>query len=106
MTRNDDPDGVLAWIEEKTAQVTGIPVAHGEVRVTLWPPSGEALQNPSGAWQEGVARSPHHGRQSRLTLGCVCWQTIRPGMYTCMSRRPHASRAHVGLYHEAPSHLA
>jgi hypothetical protein len=31
MTRRDDPDGVLAWMEEKAAQVTGLPVYHGEV---------------------------------------------------------------------------
>ena len=34
MTRREDPDGVLAWMEEKAAQVTGLPVYHGEVRVS------------------------------------------------------------------------
>ena len=32
MTRHDDPQGVISWIEEKAAQVTGLPVSHGEVR--------------------------------------------------------------------------
>jgi prolyl 4-hydroxylase len=32
VSRDEDPDGVLAWVEEKTAQITGIPSGHGEVR--------------------------------------------------------------------------
>ena len=32
MSRHDDPQGVISWIEEKAAQVTGLPVSHGEVR--------------------------------------------------------------------------
>lgn len=35
MSRHDDPAGVIAWVEEKAAQVTGIPVSHGEVSVCL-----------------------------------------------------------------------
>lgn len=31
VSRAEDPDGVLAWVEEKTAQITGIPSGHGEV---------------------------------------------------------------------------
>ena len=31
MSRHDDPAGVIAWVEEKAAQVTGLPVSHGEV---------------------------------------------------------------------------
>jgi hypothetical protein len=30
MTRGSDPDGVLAWVEDKIAAVTGLPVGHGE----------------------------------------------------------------------------
>lgn len=37
VSRDEDPDGVLAWVEEKTAQITGIPSGHGEVRVALPP---------------------------------------------------------------------
>ena len=32
MSRHDDPAGVISWIEEKAAQLTGLPVSHGEVR--------------------------------------------------------------------------
>ena len=32
ISRYDDPAGVLAWVEEKAAQLTGTPVSHGEVR--------------------------------------------------------------------------
>lgn len=31
MSRHDDPQGVISWIEEKAAQLTGLPVSHGEV---------------------------------------------------------------------------
>ncbi len=31
MSRHDDPEGVISWIEEKAAQLTGLPVSHGEV---------------------------------------------------------------------------
>lgn len=31
MSRHDDKAGVIAWVEEKAAQVTGLPVSHGEV---------------------------------------------------------------------------
>ena len=31
MSRYDDPAGVISWIEEKAAQLTGLPVSHGEV---------------------------------------------------------------------------
>ena len=31
VSRDEDQDGVLAWVEEKTAQITGIPSGHGEV---------------------------------------------------------------------------
>ena len=63
MTRGDDPDGVLAWMEEKAAQVTGIPVAHGEVRPVSSPPCPEdlGLARPLG-------RGPHrfgHARRTR-----------------------------------------
>ncbi|KAK9812646.1 hypothetical protein WJX72_001216 [[Myrmecia] bisecta] len=30
IARNEDKEGVLAWIEDRTAQLTGLPVAHGE----------------------------------------------------------------------------
>ncbi|CAK0751918.1 hypothetical protein CVIRNUC_002105 [Coccomyxa viridis] len=30
MSRYDDPAGVISWIEEKAAQLTGLPVSHGE----------------------------------------------------------------------------
>lgn len=30
MSRHDDKAGVIAWVEEKAAQVTGLPVSHGE----------------------------------------------------------------------------
>ncbi|KAK9906518.1 hypothetical protein WJX75_003233 [Coccomyxa subellipsoidea] len=30
MSRKDDPAGVISWVEEKAAQVTGLPVSHGE----------------------------------------------------------------------------
>lgn len=30
MSRSDDPDGILAWIEDKIAVLTGIPAGHGE----------------------------------------------------------------------------
>ena len=30
LSRQDDPDGVLAWIEDKIAVVTGVPAGHGE----------------------------------------------------------------------------
>lgn len=30
MSRSEDPDGVLAWIEDKIAVLTGIPAGHGE----------------------------------------------------------------------------
>lgn len=32
MSRRDDPDGVIGWVEEKAAQITGLPVSHGEAR--------------------------------------------------------------------------
>jgi len=32
LTSRGDPSGVLKWIEERIAQVTGIPASHGEVR--------------------------------------------------------------------------
>lgn len=31
ISRNEDKEGVLAWIEDKIASLTGLPVAHGEV---------------------------------------------------------------------------
>ena len=34
ISRNEDKDGVLAWIEDKLALLTGLPADHGEVR---WP---------------------------------------------------------------------
>ncbi|CAL5227680.1 g10688 [Coccomyxa viridis] len=30
MSRHDDLEGVISWIEEKAAQLTGLPVSHGE----------------------------------------------------------------------------
>ncbi len=36
MSRKDDPAGVIAWVEEKAAQVTGLPVSHGEVCTLTW----------------------------------------------------------------------
>ena len=47
MTRMDDPDGVLAWIEEKAAQVTGIPVSHGEVST----PENSSAKPCLGVWR-------------------------------------------------------
>ncbi len=32
ISRYDDPAGVLAWVEEKAAQLTSTPVSHGEAR--------------------------------------------------------------------------
>ena len=34
MSRHDDPAGVISWIEEKAAQLTGLPVSHGEVKIS------------------------------------------------------------------------
>ena len=34
MSRYDDPAGVISWIEEKAAQLTGLPVSHGEVSLS------------------------------------------------------------------------
>lgn len=36
ISRNEDKEGVLAWIEDRLAQLTGLPANHGEVR---WFPS-------------------------------------------------------------------
>jgi hypothetical protein len=49
ISRGSDPQGVLAWVEEKAAQVTGLPVNYGEVRTLATPLS--ALFSPvfSGA---------------------------------------------------------
>ncbi len=33
ISRYDDPAGVLAWVEEKAAQLTSTPVSHGEARL-------------------------------------------------------------------------
>lgn len=35
VSRHDDPDGVLAWVEEKVAQLIGIPSGHGEARFSV-----------------------------------------------------------------------
>ncbi len=32
ISRNEDKEGVLAWIEDRLAQLTGLPGNHGEVR--------------------------------------------------------------------------
>lgn len=32
MSRKDDPEGVLAWVEEKIAAISHIPVPNGEVQ--------------------------------------------------------------------------
>jgi hypothetical protein len=40
MTRKDDPEGVIAWVEEKAAQITGLPVSHGEASAALLLSSG------------------------------------------------------------------
>ncbi len=32
ISRNEDKEGVLAWIEDRLAQLTGLPANHGEVR--------------------------------------------------------------------------
>ncbi len=36
ISRSEDKEGVLAWIEDRLAQLTGLPANHGEVR---WSPS-------------------------------------------------------------------
>ena len=35
VSRDEDKEGVLAWIEDKIAQVTGLPVGHGEVSLQM-----------------------------------------------------------------------
>ena len=35
IARQEDKGGVLAWIEDRLAQLTGIPASHGEVRRNL-----------------------------------------------------------------------
>ena len=32
ISSNEDKKGVLAWIEQRLAQITGLPASHGEVR--------------------------------------------------------------------------
>ena len=43
MARRDDPDGVLAWVEEKIAATLHLPVKHGEVGAAHLP-CGTAAQ--------------------------------------------------------------
>ena len=45
IARHEDGEGVLAWIEDRLAQLTGLPVDHGEVRLPLL-----AMHNPRGGW--------------------------------------------------------
>ena len=33
IARREDKEGVLAWMEDKLASLTGIPATHGEVRI-------------------------------------------------------------------------
>ena len=44
MARRDDPDGVLAWVEEKTAAMLHLPVKHGEVGAAHLLPCSTAAQ--------------------------------------------------------------
>ena len=42
IARHEDKQGVLAWIEDRLAQLTGLPANHGEVRLTLLLPAKES----------------------------------------------------------------
>ena len=44
LSSRNDPTGVLSWIEERIAQVTGVPASHGEV-CTAGPRNIESLQD-------------------------------------------------------------
>lgn len=52
MGRNDDPEGVLAWIEDKIAVLTGIPAGHGEAFNILRYENGQHYDSHYDAFTE------------------------------------------------------
>lgn len=46
MTRHQDPQGVLAWVEEKISTVTHLPVANGEVYSIQYVPNKKLSNLP------------------------------------------------------------
>jgi len=50
--RNDDPEGVLAWIEDKIAVLTGIPAGHGEAFNILRYENGQHYDSHYDAFTE------------------------------------------------------
>ena len=52
ISRRDDPDGVLAWIEDKIAMLAGIHQGHGEVRHRVRPSgSGAGFRCFQDGWR-------------------------------------------------------
>jgi prolyl 4-hydroxylase len=52
MSRGDDPEGVLAWIEDKIAVLTGIPAGHGEAFNILRYETGQHYDSHYDAFTE------------------------------------------------------
>ena len=65
MGRNDDPEGVLAWIEDKIAVLTGIPAGHGEAFNILRYENGQHYDSHYDAFTE-----EDYGKQSSHRVGC------------------------------------
>lgn len=64
MSADQDPEGVLGWVEQKIAAVTMLPAGHGEVRGGPWP-LGPAL---GGGWYRGLPKL--------LVAPAVCYATV------------------------------
>jgi len=81
ISRYDDPAGVLAWVEEKAAQLTSTPVSHGEARLHAFCMIGPCAPHQCSACRHErvpvdsyslIWRAPHTaGAGTLLTWACA-----------------------------------
>lgn len=68
MSREMDPDGVLAWVEDKISVLTGIPTYHGEVlAAAASPPPPTPLLLPLSCSPRYVVKDHAFGNSSTQT---------------------------------------
>lgn len=81
MSREMDPDGVLAWVEDKLSVLTGIPTYHGEV---LPPSCSSRLQ-----WSEIMhLATPHAQQHSGVRCNLLAWEHWHQGSLLSPAARP------------------
>ena len=99
LSRRDDKQGVLAWVEDKIASLTGIPASHGEVCLGLQLVAGLPLCPsctvglvPSSAPISAQAAADALGACSPSTCCATSWGSTTTRTTTCLSRSRTARR--------------